>query len=362
MAGKSTKPKMLILYAKAGGGHYTAAKILETELSSQYQIVVVDVLEKSKFWVLKNIGQVYVFLIEKVVFLWFLLVLINRIKFLLKFNSYLFNNQVKPLIENILQQEKPDIVISTYYFFPEIVYQIDPKISNWMLISDIFSPEKVWFTDSKCNYIVLSQKARKISLQLGILESQLTLINPIVKTGKALEKEAVELLKLKYDLDPKQPTILILGGGEGLKNSHIIAKNILRENLACNLLVVCGRNFKMYQKIQILSQKYPQIQTFGFIDFVSDLISISDLIITKTGPNTTLEILIAKKPILVANYIWPQEKGILDFILENKYGIYQPNLNLIGKTTWSFLKNPENYGLQKASIKLGNQELKSISW
>jgi UDP-N-acetylglucosamine:LPS N-acetylglucosamine transferase len=65
-------------------------------------------------------------------------------------------------------------------------------------------------------------------------------------------------------------------------------KNILEEIIANKLdvqvLVVCGRSNSFYQQVQSLQKKYPAftiIAFHGFIDFIYDVINVSDIIITK---------------------------------------------------------------------------------
>ena len=73
--------------------------------------------------------------------------------------------------------------------------------------------------------------------------------------------------------------------------------------------------------------KLENLKIFGFIDFVHDLLSISDIVITKCGASTFMEILLSKKIPIVNSYIWEQEKGNVDFLVDNGMGIFEKRIS-----------------------------------
>ncbi len=69
---------------------------------------------------------------------------------------------------------------------------------------------------------------------------------------------------------------------------------------------------------------------FGFVDFIHDLITVSDVVISKCGASTFKEILLLGKIPVVTDYIWEQEKGNVDFLRKHQLGFFEPDL---GKLT-----------------------------
>ncbi|KAF0151014.1 MAG: glycosyl transferase family protein [Ignavibacteria bacterium] len=58
---------------------------------------------------------------------------------------------------------------------------------------------------------------------------------------------------------------------------------------------------------------------------------MADLVITKCGASTLMEILLLKKIPLINSYLWEQEKGNLDYVVKNKLGFYIKNSSLVAE-------------------------------
>jgi UDP-N-acetylglucosamine:LPS N-acetylglucosamine transferase len=345
--------KILILYANAGGGHKTMARVLESELKSTHEVQIIDVFAKSKNPFEKNLSSIYSFLTKEGSWLWYLFIKFLRQKWFEKLTSRIFFLTSKKLIREILQEQKPDMVISTYYFLTEVVSKLDPKIQTWCVVSDLFSPEKVWFSDLNCKYLVFSDQSKQIGLESGITKKNLIQIPPVILNPSLAAKKPIT------SNNSKQKTILLLGGGEGLKNAFEITQMLL-EKPDYKVVVVCGRDQKMFNNLSLLAKNYSNLEIFGFVNFIPELIQKSDLVVSKAGPNSVLEILSLSKPIFLCNYIWPQEKGILDYVVENKYGVYQAKpLELVDRIE-TFLAKPEQFNFIKPNLEFGNSLLKKI--
>jgi processive 1,2-diacylglycerol beta-glucosyltransferase/1,2-diacylglycerol 3-beta-galactosyltransferase len=69
------------------------------------------------------------------------------------------------------------------------------------------------------------------------------------------------------------------------------------------------------------------------------LLAISDIVVSKCGASALAEMLITKKIPIVVDYIWEQEKGNVDFLLENKLGFYEPRPTQAVKRIEELLSN-----------------------
>lgn len=113
------------------------------------------------------------------------------------------------------------------------------------------------------------------------------------------------------------------GGGEyGLgKNKTINILNILaKSNFDIQVIAIAGKNEKLkeaFENIVTENNKQSSIKVLPFTNKVPELMSISDLVITKPGGLTTSESLASYLPILVINPIPGQEEENAEF-LENK--------------------------------------------
>jgi len=100
------------------------------------------------------------------------------------------------------------------------------------------------------------------------------------------------------------------------------------------------------------------LKVYGFVDFVHSLISISDIVITKCGASTSMEILMMGKVPVINKYIWEQEKGNMEYVCEKKMGILEKNTSYIPDVLQRLLNDIEYYNslcrnIRNASIKNG---------
>ena len=128
------------------------------------------------------------------------------------------------------------------------------------------------------------------------------------------------------------------------KGYHLV-KKLFTLSHPCELYIVCGRNTALKEKIlQLVARKAPAhitVHVFGFIDHVRELIAVSDIIISKAGPGIILESLSLQKPLAIYHYIWEQEKPNIEFIVDNKFGIYENNFTKLVHTLNTWLTHPE---------------------
>ncbi len=349
---------VIIAYVKVGGGHQNMANIIHKKLDdNQISNKIVDVLEEDKKFFTKFFSLFYQILIDKLFLIWFFLIFLQRIRIfrnlflkVIKLTHYSF-------LEDLFIKEKPDFFVSTYYFFDAIAIEIIKKhnlpTKVYTVVSDFFSPESIWFLSKDSRYLLFSKNSYNLALKNNIASQNLFLLPFVVKNSFHTEEKTIanitkrltfyfdkkNIFDIFNNLDKKQ-NILILGGGNGLKNSDKLAKIILKQSPSLkNIWIVCGRNKELYQKCLKLGKNNPKIKVFGYVDIILELIFLSDLVVTKAGPNSVLEILAQKKPVFLFDYIWPQEKGVLDFVLKNKLGIYENNINKMAIEIKNYLKN-----------------------
>jgi len=116
---------------------------------------------------------------------------------------------------------------------------------------------------------------------------------------------------------------------------------------------VCGKNKSLSKKIERLKKKYgnSDIKVYGYVDIIYELLNISDLVITKCGASTFMEIVMSKKIPIIINYIWEQEKGNMEFLVNKEMGIYEPNVKKLSRLINELLKDPVKCSLYIENIK-----------
>lgn len=132
-------------------------------------------------------------------------------------------------------------------------------------------------------------------------------------------------------IDPESKVVLLMGGADGLPRAEKLLKEFAVTNIDANIVIVCGKNIALRRKALRIKRKFglSRLHVLGFVDYVYELISIAEVVITKCGASTFMEILLCGKTPLVNSYIWEQEKGNVEFITNNGLGVFEPNTQRI---------------------------------
>lgn len=118
----------------------------------------------------------------------------------------------------------------------------------------------------------------------------------------------------KLNLRPIRPTILVMGGAYGvLGGSKHICKFLLDSEVSLQVLVVCGQDEKLYRSLENLEGRN-SMKCYGYINNVEELMSVSDLVITKAGGLTVSEALTKKLPMVIYKPIPGQEEENAHFL------------------------------------------------
>ena len=116
------------------------------------------------------------------------------------------------------------------------------------------------------------------------------------------------------------------------------------------------RSLKKAEKLKRISGN-SGIKIYGYVDIIYELLNVSDLVITKCGASTFMEIVMSKKIPVIINYIWEQEKGNMEYLVNKKMGIYEPNVKKLTRLINDLLNNPAECSVYIDNI--NKQELKN---
>ena len=132
--------------------------------------------------------------------------------------------------------------------------------------------------------------------------------------------EDIERIRNDFGLKEKKFTVLLTGGGDGGGKIYPIVKEILKENLDVQIVVVCGRNKILKEKLS----KLPVV-ALDYTNRMPELMSIADLVVTKAGPGTIEECITKGLPIIITSYIFGQEKANIAYAKERTRAYYEKN-------------------------------------
>ena len=357
----STKKKYLFVYLKTGGGHLAPARAIFNYMNKHFSDIAEPQLiygfEKTPRWVQFIIEDGYRMLQYTGKWFFEFLYAVNKIPLIARITCNLISPFMKKYLEEVILKEQPDEIVIFHFFCIIPVFKILKKnnlsSSIQTMITDPFTPHPMWFLEKKQNFIIFSkdleEKIIKKKRDYTVQRFSFVIDD---KFSKTLSYDEVNLVKKNFGYELDKKMILILGGGDGIPKGEKILEQILKANLDAEIGIVCGKNEVLLKGAENLKNKYKaeNLNIYSYVDFIYELINISDVVITKCGASTIMEILNLKKVPVVNDYIWEQEQGNVDYLIEKKIGIYEPKIEKLPGVIKNLLEDEKFYSIYKDNI------------
>ncbi len=236
----------------------------------------------------------------------------------------------KPLIHNgllrLITSVQPDIIVSIHPLLNHVTVdalrELGLHIPFLTVVTDLISVHQAWYAPGVDGYIVPTEQAKELSIKLGLDKDRVHMLGMPIDPKFTRAVESKEKLRQKFGLKPGVPVVLLVGGGDGAGGLQKAVRAISRGRLPVQLMVVTGRNKRLYAYLQRTkgNLRVPA-KIFGFVQNMPELMHAADVIITKAGPGTICEALACNLPIILSGYVPGQEEGNIDFVVENDVGV-----------------------------------------
>ncbi|MBP5402476.1 MAG: glycosyltransferase [Treponema sp.] len=327
------KRKFLFLYLTTGAGHISTARVMRDciqKINPDAEIVMVNGFDKKNIW-----GQ-YIFehgyyMSTNVYHGMFALAYdMGMHRFWQSATTRLLQLHTTWYLKKVIEKENPTDIVSFHFalspYLHDIVKKSGKKINLSVMVTDPFTVPHYWFYDKRLDYLVYSEQAKQTGIKLGVPENQIKIVpfalNP--KYQIPFTKDDVVELKKKHGFDLDKKTLLMVGGGDGIPGAIEIINKCISKKAKFSVAVICGHDKakqKYLEGIKALNPKL-DLHVFGFVNFLDELVKLSDCVVMKAGPATLIEVLTCKKPVIICRYIHNQEKGNMLFAVNNKVGFF----------------------------------------
>lgn len=351
---------------KTGGGHLAPAKSISTYIQKHYpeeiETIVSDGFTDVAGIVRSTIEDGYRQLQIRAKWLYTIIYAVNKIPFMAESLNVLITKFVKPKLSQLIEKEKPDKIIILHFFLIKSVYDTLKELGKttpvFTIVTDPYTAHPLWFLRKDLNMIVFSERMKKHAVKKGISEKNINVFPFIIaeKFSTEMNEDEKAAFKLVHEINPDKKNILIVGGGDGIPKGTRILHALLNTNIDVNINIVCGKNEELLHNANTLAKRYGNLRVFGFVDFIYELINISDVIITKCGASTIFEILSLKKVPVINDYLWEQEKGNVEFIVEQKFGVFERDIHKLPGIIKRLIEDEKYYdSFRNRIIDAGNE-------
>jgi len=303
------------MYISEVSGHHSATLAIEKAikiLQPHTEILNINAFNYTNPISEKIINRLYIAVIKRTPQIWDYLYdnptvvkkLENIKKSIHKFNS--------PKLKVLFDKFKPDAVACTQAFPCGMVADFKKTYNSDLPLVAVLTdyiPHSYWIYDTIDYYISPSQEVSERLAKKGVPEHKIKSFG-IPFDHKFNDAISTNEVMRRLNLNPRIPTILIMGGGQGLGPIKTIVKSLEKVKTGLQEIIVTGTNKKLYDSLEgKIGKRKKKIVLFGFADNINELMSISNLVITKPGGVTTSEVLAKKIPMIIVKPIPGQEEN-----------------------------------------------------
>ncbi|MFC1667168.1 glycosyltransferase [Candidatus Omnitrophota bacterium] len=354
--------KILIVYAYAGIGHKKAAESVRDALTKlgKAEVTTVDILDYTDRLFKFLYPRVYLFMINKIPFVWGFLYYFLDLhlvdKLLAPLRRFFHSLHAKKFTEFVLK-EKPDAIVSTHFLPGDVISGLKKRgIFKGRLVTIVtdFLPHSFWMAQDSDYFIAALDKTKIDLTGRGIKEERVKVFGIPCGFNFSISKDRQELIK-KLNLENGFFNLLIMGGGFGTGPVREITQAIFdlepRIRNTMQVMIICGKNKDLFEELNRLKKDSDfKLSVFGYMDNIDEFMEVSDCIITKSGGLTVSEAISKKLPMIIIEPIPGQETRNCDVLTEHGAAVRANNVNEVLDYIKDFIISPEKIIGMRARI------------
>jgi len=349
--------KLLILTAATGGGHVRASRAIQayiSEHSAGSEVVVVDALKSISVVLDKTVCDGYHFLATKTPKVFGQLYRKTNEDSLLSNLVSRFSGVFSQKLLPLLEEEKPDVIISTHPFATEMISHLKwagAVTAPLICLMTDYGPHRAWIADRVDAYVVANGDMISEMEAMGVPKEKIYPFGiPVENVFFSAGDRPVFLNRI--GLDPELPVVLIMAGSFGVTNILKIYRQIVRLAMKFQIIVITGRNEKLYDEFaKLVPESSKPTKLVLFTNEVENYMHASDLLITKPGGLTVSEALACGIPLAVFDAIPGQEEDNANFLLTHNMAVKLENGDDCGETIRSLLENSQKLDDMRSSCR-----------
>ncbi|KAL6533805.1 Monogalactosyldiacylglycerol synthase 1, chloroplastic [Orobanche hederae] len=371
--GVDAPKKVLILMSDTGGGHRASAEAIKVafneEFGDDYQVFVTDLWTDHTPWPFNQLPKSYNFLVKHGT-LWKMTYYASAPRVIHRTNFAATSTFIAREVAKGLMKYQPDIIISVHPLMQHVPLRILrakgllKKIVFTTVVTDLSTCHPTWFHKLVTRCYCPSEEVAKRALRAGLQRSQIKVYGLPVRPSFVKPVRLKGELRKDLGMDEHLPAVLLMGGGEGMgpiEATALVLGDALYDQIrgqpVGQVLVICGRNQKVADKLRSVDWKIP-VEVKGFVTKMEECMGACDCIITKAGPGTIAEAMIQGLPIILNDYIAGQEAGNVPYVVQNGCGKFSKSPEEIAQivSEWFGPKRHELMAMSQNALRLARPD------
>jgi processive 1,2-diacylglycerol beta-glucosyltransferase len=341
--------KVLVTSVKAGAGHVKAAEALKEAFSIRhpdFTVNNVDLLDYSSYLARRLYGKTYIDMVKKLPEVYGYLYKNYKGVEGLAMPRLIFDRLNAAPYLDLLADFEPDAVIATHFIAAALAAdyrdRAKKKFPVFVTVTD-YEIHPLWVirTAEIQKYSVAHQEMKNHLKLLGVPEERV-LVSGIPISPVFAEDKDREELRIKHSVPRGRPVVLLMAGSFGTTPVPRIVDYLRFVDADFQMIIVCGNNRQLYKTMKSKQQAEQRIvSVHGFVDYVDELMRVSDILVSKPGGITSSESLAIGLPMLMVDPIPGQEEANVDYLLEKGAGLKARNTESLIFKLGEVLAHPE---------------------
>mmetsp|Transcript_29846 Transcript_29846/g.49248 ORF Transcript_29846/g.49248 Transcript_29846/m.49248 type:complete len:476 (-) Transcript_29846:114-1541(-) len=367
--------RIQILMSDTGGGHRASANALRDAFDvlhpGKIECDIVDIFtDYGPFWPYNDYPRCYKIMAEYS-FLWEAFYRFGETPIGLALNEFFMETFCFDAFTQCLarpsgssETKRADMVVSVHPLCQDIPIKILSSLDSQgasrapearttpfcTVVTDLGGAHPTWFNKNGDKCFVPSDALYQLARDRGVQPAQIVQKGLPIRSGfwsTTKKEKSQETLRTELKIDTELPTVLLVGGGDGMGGIVDIAKS-LGDRLGSGsttpqyqMVVVCGNNQKAQENLN--SANFGQgvkVSVQGFVNNMDEWMQASDALVTKAGPGTIAEASICGLPCMLFSYLPGQEEGNVPFVEDAGFGTYSGDPQVIAETVSEWLASP----------------------
>ncbi len=323
--------RALFLISDTGGGHRSAANAItaaldEIEAPARFEHRIDDVAAHCAF-PLTQLGLGYSMALRYAPPVYGALYYATngrrRYRALVRFCEPLYRERLRDLF----LAYQPDVIVSVHPLLNHAALRAraDAHLEHVpvvTVITDLGKVHESWLVTGADAVVVPAREVYQRALSRGVPSARLRMLGHPIHPKFDDVVGTKDELRAHLGLPSGTPIVMLMAGGEGGGKLLSTTLALARARLPVELVVVCGRNEHMRQKLEELSLALPtRLHVLGFTHKIPEYFRAVDLLVTKAGPGSLAEANAAQLPVVVYDYVPGQERGNVDFVRQHDLGL-----------------------------------------
>jgi len=338
--------RIILMYISEISGHHSATIAIEKAikmLSPSAEVLNINAFNYTNPISERIVNRIYMGVIKRTPKIWDYLYDNPSVAKSIEKIKESIHNFNSPKLKTLFDKFKADVVVCAQAFpcgmVADFKKTFNSKLPLVAVLTD-YIPHSYWIYDNVDYYITPSEEVTSRLIKKEVLPDKIkTLGIPFdPKFNQGVPKSAV---MQKLGLSNNKPTVLIMGGGQGLGPMKKIVESLDKVEGDFQEIIVTGINKKLYNSLSRKIKKFKKhILLLGYVDNINELMSIADIIISKPGGVTTAEVLAKKLPMVIFRPLPGQEASNTAYLAEKKAAIKIDKITDIKKVIEDLLSNP----------------------